>query len=229
MQKIYQWLLVRGQVSIWSEASNVILELNPEGSAYCVLSLQDASEIARERISDSGSGTRRGPTRLREKLRRDRHFTQPAIVAGLAFHHCVAASDSLTEDGCTATAAEKKKQKSRRHWGRGAGKTQRHEEPDHVAEPRLGRPAKFAARPPVALALQPARCIATAASARLPGGSRPRGSGALGLGDAAGVAQAHSSLTTCPLVPPRRVSSAGRRQRALRSALCVLSGWTQFL
>ena len=46
MSKIHQWLVVRGRISIWSESSNVVLELDPEGSAYCVLSSQDAVEIA---------------------------------------------------------------------------------------------------------------------------------------------------------------------------------------
>jgi hypothetical protein len=59
----------------------------------------------------------------------------------------------------------------------GGEETRNNEEPDHVAEPRPGRPAKLAARPPVAVTLQPARCIATSASARLPGGSRCGGLG----------------------------------------------------
>ncbi|TXI92683.1 MAG: hypothetical protein E6Q34_06275 [Burkholderiaceae bacterium] len=46
VSKIYQWLVIRGQASIWSESSKVMLELDPEGSAYCVLSVQDAKEMA---------------------------------------------------------------------------------------------------------------------------------------------------------------------------------------
>ncbi len=46
LSKVYQWLLVRGRVAIRSENSKIILELDPEGSAYCVLSAQDARDIA---------------------------------------------------------------------------------------------------------------------------------------------------------------------------------------
>jgi len=46
MPKSYQWFVVRGKVSLHSDSSKVGLELDPEGSAYCVLSAQDASEIA---------------------------------------------------------------------------------------------------------------------------------------------------------------------------------------
>jgi hypothetical protein len=46
MPKICQWFVVRGKASLHRESSKVVLELDPEGSAYCVLSAQDASEIA---------------------------------------------------------------------------------------------------------------------------------------------------------------------------------------
>lgn len=46
MSKIHQWHVVRGRASIWSEPSKVMLELDPEGSAHCVFSMQDAIEIA---------------------------------------------------------------------------------------------------------------------------------------------------------------------------------------
>ena len=46
MSKTFQWLVVRGRVGIRSEDSRVILELDPEGSAYCVLSAQDTQEIS---------------------------------------------------------------------------------------------------------------------------------------------------------------------------------------
>jgi len=46
LPKIHQWLVVRGRASIWSESPKIVLELDPEGSAYCVLSAQDAVEIA---------------------------------------------------------------------------------------------------------------------------------------------------------------------------------------
>ena len=46
MSKNYQWFLVRGKISLWRQAPHVVIELDPEGSAYCVLSEQDASEIA---------------------------------------------------------------------------------------------------------------------------------------------------------------------------------------
>jgi len=46
VSKIHQWLVVRGRTSIWSESSKIVLELDPEGSSYCVLSAQDAMEIA---------------------------------------------------------------------------------------------------------------------------------------------------------------------------------------
>jgi len=67
--------------------------------------------------------------------------------------------------------------------GQSAPETHRHEEPDHAVEPRPGRPAKLAARPPVAVALQPAlHCDSSWGIAR-----RGRaGLGALGRGDAVG-------------------------------------------
>ena len=46
MSKIHNWLVVRGRASIWSESSRVLPELDPEGSAYYVLSVQDAKEIS---------------------------------------------------------------------------------------------------------------------------------------------------------------------------------------
>ena len=46
MSKVHQWLVVRGRLAIWSEGPVILLELDPEGSAYCVLSAQDAKEIA---------------------------------------------------------------------------------------------------------------------------------------------------------------------------------------
>lgn len=46
MPKVYQWLVVRGRVAIRGEDSRVFVELDPEGSAYCVLSAQDAQEIS---------------------------------------------------------------------------------------------------------------------------------------------------------------------------------------
>lgn len=46
MSKIHHWLVARGRMSISSEEAEILLELDPEGSAYCVLSVQDANEIA---------------------------------------------------------------------------------------------------------------------------------------------------------------------------------------
>lgn len=46
MSKIHHWLIVRGQASIWVESSKIMLELDPQGSPYCILSIQDAEEIA---------------------------------------------------------------------------------------------------------------------------------------------------------------------------------------
>ena len=46
MSKIHQWFVVRGRLGISSEGNAILLELDPEGSAYCVLSAQDANEIA---------------------------------------------------------------------------------------------------------------------------------------------------------------------------------------
>jgi hypothetical protein len=46
MPKVHQWLVVRGRVTIRGEDSRVVVELDPEGSAYCVLSTQDAHEIS---------------------------------------------------------------------------------------------------------------------------------------------------------------------------------------
>jgi hypothetical protein len=46
VSKIHQWLVVRGRAAIWKEDAEIFLELDPEGSAYCVLSVQDAQEIA---------------------------------------------------------------------------------------------------------------------------------------------------------------------------------------
>lgn len=46
VSKIHQWLVVRGRAAIWEKCSEIFLELDPEGAAYCVLSVQDAQEIA---------------------------------------------------------------------------------------------------------------------------------------------------------------------------------------
>jgi len=46
MSKKYRWLLVQGTISLWSQSPNVLLEFDAEGSAYCVLSAEDASELA---------------------------------------------------------------------------------------------------------------------------------------------------------------------------------------
>lgn len=46
MSKIHQWFVARGRLSISTEGTAILLELDPEGSAYCVLSVQDAYEIA---------------------------------------------------------------------------------------------------------------------------------------------------------------------------------------
>lgn len=46
MSKIHQWFVSRGRLAISTEGTESILELDPEGSAYCVLSIQDAEEIA---------------------------------------------------------------------------------------------------------------------------------------------------------------------------------------
>jgi len=53
----YQWFVVRGRISLWSEAPNVMLEFDPEGSAYCVLSAKDASELA-QIVMDRGRDPR---------------------------------------------------------------------------------------------------------------------------------------------------------------------------
>jgi hypothetical protein len=46
MTNSYQWFVVRGKAALYSDSAKVVLELDPEGSAYCVLSAQDAAEIA---------------------------------------------------------------------------------------------------------------------------------------------------------------------------------------
>lgn len=46
LPKVYQWFVVRGRAAIRSEDGLIWLELDPEGSACCVLSAQDAHEIA---------------------------------------------------------------------------------------------------------------------------------------------------------------------------------------
>jgi hypothetical protein len=66
LSTIYQWLVVRGRLAISQRDSAIALELDPEGSAYCVLSIQDAREIA-EIVTDvartiwQASGAAPGP------------------------------------------------------------------------------------------------------------------------------------------------------------------------
>jgi len=44
--RTYQWFVARGRIAVTSDANCVILEIDPEGSACCVMTAQDASEIA---------------------------------------------------------------------------------------------------------------------------------------------------------------------------------------
>lgn len=78
MSKIHNWLVVRGRASIWSESSRVLLELDPEGSTYCVLSVKDAKEIA-EIIADEA----RSIWDASEK-----QFAEPARVEGDVRQSC---------------------------------------------------------------------------------------------------------------------------------------------
>ena len=43
----YQWLVARGRVAIRADGPSVQIELDPEGSLFCVLEVSDAIEIAR--------------------------------------------------------------------------------------------------------------------------------------------------------------------------------------
>jgi hypothetical protein len=42
----YKWLVARGTITVVKDAERVSIEADPEGSAYCVMTAQDASEIA---------------------------------------------------------------------------------------------------------------------------------------------------------------------------------------
>ena len=44
--RTYKWLVARGTISVAIDSKHVALEPDPEGSAYCVLTAQDAREIA---------------------------------------------------------------------------------------------------------------------------------------------------------------------------------------
>ena len=46
MTQVHQWFVARGRIGVSSLGAEVHVELDPEGSAYCVLSARDASEIA---------------------------------------------------------------------------------------------------------------------------------------------------------------------------------------
>jgi hypothetical protein len=86
MSKTYQWFVVRGRVSIWRESSIIILELDPEGSPYSVLSAQDALEIAEIITEEARVIWDRSEKRL----------TEPARIEGDIQKSCKLWADSAT-------------------------------------------------------------------------------------------------------------------------------------
>src|SRR5678816_727877 len=44
--RAYQWLVVRGRIGVTRDSKHVVLEADPEGTAFCVRNAQDAREIA---------------------------------------------------------------------------------------------------------------------------------------------------------------------------------------
>lgn len=56
-QRSFQWLVVRGRIGVSTDDVHVLIEIDPEGSAYCVLDTQDAREIA-EIVADVAKALR---------------------------------------------------------------------------------------------------------------------------------------------------------------------------
>jgi hypothetical protein len=44
--RTYKWLVARGTITVARDLTHVAVEADPEGSAYCVMTAQDANEIA---------------------------------------------------------------------------------------------------------------------------------------------------------------------------------------
>jgi|WetSurMetagenome_2_1015567.scaffolds.fasta_scaffold162863_1 hypothetical protein len=46
MSQTYQWLVQKGRIGMWLDGAHVHLEVDPEDSHACVLTRQDAEEVA---------------------------------------------------------------------------------------------------------------------------------------------------------------------------------------
>ncbi len=46
MQHIHQWLVRQGRIGLMTTDTHVVLDIDPEGAEACVLTVQDAQEVA---------------------------------------------------------------------------------------------------------------------------------------------------------------------------------------
>jgi hypothetical protein len=104
---------MRGRVAVKSDSTHVVLEVDPEGSASCVLTVQDANEIAgfiaeHAKVLWEASGRAQGPQPSAEGTPRSYRLRTESGALVLAFHDTQSLIALSHEDGnlCKLTVAQ---------------------------------------------------------------------------------------------------------------------------